>query len=228
MKLYYFGIAGKGEAIRLALAYTNTEFEDYKFSGFEEFTEMKNSGKLMFGQVPALEVNSKQHDRKSMLTQSAAILRLIGKICPDSELIPKCPFQAAKVDAIVDQEADAFQAYRVVNYNKRFGLGDLDDETLKKIKAKINAEVIPSHLELLEKQIVAGGTDWLAGTSKPSIADFQWAGILPALQKGSGWTGDTTVFNKDKYPKLSAMVDRFYELPAIKKWYETNEYKIWF
>merc|ERR1711879_416290 len=64
LKLYYFGIAGKGEAIRLALAYVGHEFEDYKFENREEFIKMKESGELLFGQVPALKVtNSKSGKR---------------------------------------------------------------------------------------------------------------------------------------------------------------------
>ena len=45
IKLYYFNITGKGEALRLALTFLKIPFTDYRFSSREEFTEMKNSGK---------------------------------------------------------------------------------------------------------------------------------------------------------------------------------------
>ena len=225
IKLYYFGIAGKGEAIRLALKYAGIEFEDYKFENREEFLKMKESGELMFGQVPALKVTNKKMDKPpAILTQSAAILRFIAKIAPHAELIPRCPIQAAFVDAILDQEADAFQSVRCCTYKDRFGFGQVDDETIAKCKEEINEKVVPKHFELLEKQIEKGGTGWLAGTAKPSIADFQWAGILPAIK--GGWTGKK--FDLTKYPKLNAMNDKFYLLEAVNQWYENNEYKFWF
>ncbi|CAK0841035.1 unnamed protein product [Prorocentrum cordatum] len=64
-KLLYFNFPGKGECIRLAFHYGGIPFEDYRFSSREEFTKMKESGELQFGQVPALVVDGKT------LTQSA-------------------------------------------------------------------------------------------------------------------------------------------------------------
>jgi len=224
IKLIYFGIAGKAEAIRLALNYAEIEFEDVKITR-EEFMKMKESGELMFGQVPALKVTNKKSAKPpALLTQSAAILRFIAKIAPKSELIPRCPIQAAYSDAILDQEADAFQSIRCCNYADRFGLGCVDKDTIQKCKDEINDKVIPKHFELLEKQLEKGGTGWLAGTEKPTIADFQWAGILPAVKKG--WTGKQ--FDLKEYPKLAAMCDNFYELEQVKTWYKNNEYKLWF
>jgi len=225
IKLYYFGIAGKGEAIRLALKHAGIEFEDYKFADFDEFNKMKETGELMFGQVPALKVTNKASGKPpAILTQSAAILRFIAKISPHTDLYPKCPIQAARVDAILDQEADAFQSFRCCNYADRFGFSQVDEEVMKKCKEEINEKVIPKHFELLEKQLVKGGTGWLAGTEKPTIADFQWAGILPAVK--AGWTGKK--WDMTAYPKLNAMCDRFYEIESVKAWYENNKYEFWF
>jgi len=222
LKLYYFDIAGKAEAIRLALKYADIDFEDYKFKD-GEFAEMKASGKLQFGQCPALEVTN--HGKTTILTQSGAILRFIARIAPNSGLMPRCPVQACQVDALVDQEADAFQSARCIIYRSRFGI-DIDEATAQKCKDKINDEVIPVHFAKLEKIIELGGTEWMAGTDKPSIADFQWAGILPAVRQG--WTGRGSVFDSEKYPKLANMLKKFEELPAVVEWYKNNEYKLWF
>ena len=54
-----------------------------------------DSGRLQFGQVPAMEVRE-----GVMLTQSAAILRFIGK---KTDLYPVDDEVAAAVDAIIDQ-----------------------------------------------------------------------------------------------------------------------------
>ena len=236
LTLYYFDCSGKGEAIRLVLKYAGIPFENYIFvdnpnhegPGYpygEDFLKMKETGELMFGQVPALKVVNKENGETHFLTQSAAILRFIGNISPKSELIPSCPIQAARADAICDQEADAFQAIRCCIYQERFGFDKIDKETLEKCKTEINETIIPKHFEQLEKQIESGKTIWLAGTDKPTIADFVWASWLPIMI--AGWTGKKFDLT-DKYPKLKAMCDNFYELKAVKEWYKTNEYKLWF
>ena len=51
LKLLYFDVAAKAECIRLAMAYGGIEFDDHRFSGVDEFTELKQNGLLRFGQV---------------------------------------------------------------------------------------------------------------------------------------------------------------------------------
>merc|ERR1711976_59575 len=223
LKLYYFNIAGKGEAIRLALKHANIEFEDYRFKE-GEFGKMKESGELAFGQVPALKVTNKKTGESELLTQSGSILRFVAQIAEKDLLIPSDPVKAAKVNAIVDQEADVFQSARCIIYRNRFGLGSISEEKVAEIKNEINETVIPKHFELLEKMIEAGKTGWLAGTKNPSIADFQFAGILPAVK--GGWTGKK--FDLTKYEKLNKLVDDLYNLEAVKEFYKTNEYRFWF
>lgn len=108
LKLFYFNIPGKGEAIRLACAYGGVPLDDFRMHS-DDFHELKVSGKLAFGQVPALEVNG-----ESMLFQSAAIMRYIGKLAglypTDDDLY------AAKIDMIVDQEVDLFTGLSVSRY----------------------------------------------------------------------------------------------------------------
>merc|ERR1711936_711839 len=70
-------MGAKGECIRLAFSYLNIPFEDYVFANGEEFMKMKESGKLMFGQVPALEVTDKKTGKMTLLNQTGAILRFI-------------------------------------------------------------------------------------------------------------------------------------------------------
>jgi glutathione S-transferase len=51
LKLMYFDIAGKAEAIRLALTSAGLPFEDVRFQSRDEFIALKLSGYLRFGQV---------------------------------------------------------------------------------------------------------------------------------------------------------------------------------
>jgi glutathione S-transferase len=55
MRLIYFDIPGKAEAIRLCAAVAGVPLEDVRVSR-DEFAEMKAKGVLPCGQVPALDV----------------------------------------------------------------------------------------------------------------------------------------------------------------------------
>jgi len=212
-KLLYFNFPGKGECIRLAFHYGGIPFEDYRFSSREEFTKMKESGELQFGQVPALVVDGKT------LTQSAAILRFVGK---RAGLYPEDPVLAAHVDAIMDQEADALMGFRVTKYQERFGFGAwlMTDENVAKLRADINRDIIPRHMGQLEKILEQGGTGWLAGTPEPTIADFFWVPTLQLLEKGD-WNGDPTVMKP--FAGLQGLVKRFLALPAVAEYYRSSD-----
>jgi len=219
LKLYYFDFPGKAEALRLAMAYCNIPFEDYRFKSREEFLTMKKSGELMFGQVPALQVTPKDSPEDStILNQSAALLRFIGKFKPKLQLYPGCPLLASRVDAIVDQEADTLMGLRVTKYKSRFGFGFLDDPANAKMveaaQSEIITKIIPGHLAKLEAVVKERGTVWLGGTSRPSIADFQWAPVLKSLGLNIGQPKLL-----EEFPLLKRMVEHFYELDAVKKYY---------
>lgn len=61
IKVYYFDIYGRAEPIRMLLTHAKQEFEDVRING-EQLAELKTSGKLEFGQVPAAE-----HDGKNLV-----------------------------------------------------------------------------------------------------------------------------------------------------------------
>eukprot|EP00568_Trieres_chinensis_P001497 CAMPEP_0183295348 /NCGR_PEP_ID=MMETSP0160_2-20130417/3338_1 /TAXON_ID=2839 ORGANISM="Odontella Sinensis, Strain Grunow 1884" /NCGR_SAMPLE_ID=MMETSP0160_2 /ASSEMBLY_ACC=CAM_ASM_000250 /LENGTH=208 /DNA_ID=CAMNT_0025456817 /DNA_START=63 /DNA_END=688 /DNA_ORIENTATION=+ len=123
LKLYYFNIRGKAEPIRLFCAHAGLDIVDHRFSDRAEFAALKENGRLAFGQVPMLEV-----DGRHQLVQSASILRYLARI---AGMHPDDPLEAARVDAALDQEADAFTGATVATYQTRFGI-DLDDAGLKR------------------------------------------------------------------------------------------------
>jgi prostaglandin-H2 D-isomerase / glutathione transferase len=111
MKLYYFDIAGKGDCIRLLCAHAEIPLEDVRIplANREIFDKLKSDGKLPFGQLPALEIKGDAN----LITQSASIMRYIGKI---SGAYPTCPVKAALVDGIIDEETDLTTGLSVSRY----------------------------------------------------------------------------------------------------------------
>jgi glutathione S-transferase len=209
LKLYYFDIQGKGEHIRLFCAYAGLELEDYRFASRDEFHALKENGTLAFGQVPLLEV-----DGKHQLVQTCAILRYLAQI---AGLWPCDPLVAAKVDACMAQEGDAFLGPTVVTYNTRFGI-PMDKELKEKAMETISSDVMPTHFENLERLLNTSSTGWLAGTEEPSPADFMW------YSRFVHYMAATDAFPEklrklEDYPLLQAFCDKVGSLEAIKEYY---------
>lgn len=210
LKLYYFDIQGKGEPIRLLAAYANIALEDYRFSSREEFMALKADGTLPFGQVPLLEV-----DGREKLVQSAAILRYLAQL---GGLHPTDLIAAAKVDAALDQEADAFLGPTVASYTTRFGIA-MDEAQVAAAAELLGSEVMPRHLAAVERLLCASATGWLAGTPQPSAADFAWAARLGQYLPAKDRLFPERLRTLADYPACKAFVQRFFELPQIASYY---------
>jgi len=58
IKVHYFGGYGRAEAIRMLLSYSKADYENVNYT-FETVAEIKASGNLEFGQLPAIEREGK-------------------------------------------------------------------------------------------------------------------------------------------------------------------------
>lgn len=232
-----------GEAIRLALHYGGLPFRDVRLSR-EAFRQQRDSGALKFGQLPCLELPSKER-----VFQSAAILRLVGK---RTGLYPTDEVLAARVDALMDYDADIFHGVRVLKYKERFGFPEESFDTQLVVKALLDS-VLPRHLGNLCKVLEESTTGWLAGTPKPTIADFflvpplnqllevrtpqlqgrqqASAGTLPVCltggaaaytlrgsQEGNGVEEFKGVL-KERFPQLQKLCAKFFAEPAVAEYY---------
>ena len=127
------------------------------------------------------------------------------------------------VDAIVDEEFDLFVGLSVSRYKERFGFACLGPSTVQTIRASLNEEIIPRHLEYLESVVMKSKTGWIANTKNPSIADFI---LVPRLQ----WliSGMNEGISKDilhPFPMLRALIDRLMSLPRIANYYQGQTWK---
>eukprot|EP00937_MAST-01D_sp_MAST-1D-sp2_P004257 g4257.t1 len=214
VQIYYFDFSGKAEALRLLCAHGELPFEDVRLTR-EQFVEKKASGELPFGQVPALRVETGE-----LLVQSAAIARYIGK---RTGLYPDDPVVAARVDALLDSEADLRAGLTASKYQARYGfesaLGGMGAEGTAKVRKALNDEVLPRHLGNLERAVAdfVAADKWAAGTAQPTVADFvlcAWS--LPDLQSGSVDGIATDILAP--YPSLNKLIERFGALPSVAKW----------
>jgi prostaglandin-H2 D-isomerase / glutathione transferase len=217
MKLYYFGIPGRGEAIRLACAYGKVSFEDILLNE-EEFEDMKKCGKLPFQQLPVLEVSEGVY-----IGQSAAIIRYIGRLCglyPVNDAI-----QSAIIDSLIDQLADMTTGFTISRYSSRFGFGSLTAENIQTIRKELNDDILPRHFAYFENFLQKSSTGWLANTEEPSIADFM---LVPRLMNivTPGLHAGLSPTLLDPFPGLKELIRRLMDLPAIQEYYAASVAKL--
>ena len=155
MKLYYFDIYGRAESIRFLLSHAKVEYENVNAGPI--MGELKESGKLDFGQVPMLE-----HDGKNMV-QSWAILRFLGRTYG---YYTENPEAAYKIDSTIDAVEDYLGAYFKFNFES--------NEEKKAIFKENWLKMFPIWVKAIEKRIEANGGKYVAG-DKITIADFALA-----------------------------------------------------
>ena len=96
-KLTYFGLPGRGEAIRLALFLGDIDFNDDRI-GFGDWKALKPN--TPWGSLPVLTLA----DGTTQIAQTRAILRFVGK---ETKLYPiEDHVTAAKIDELLDAVED--------------------------------------------------------------------------------------------------------------------------
>ena len=72
IKLYYFDVYARAEAIRMLLNHAKVDFDNV-YLDKDAFEKLRDDGKLEFGQVPLVEVGGK------LYVQSVSILNYLGR-----------------------------------------------------------------------------------------------------------------------------------------------------
>merc|ERR1711997_819228 len=193
IKLTHYNVRGRGETIRLVLAYAGKEYEDKRIAP-EDMPSLKPS--LPFGQLPVLEVDG------VTIGQSMAIARYLANeygIAGSSNMVK------AQVDEVVDVMNDLQDAMYGTFFEK--------DEKVKAEKTKkVIEETIPKTLANLEKVLEKRGGQFLAGNCL-TWAELHFLQLAESLETMSPKCVEAT-------PKLANLVDRTRNLPNIKKWLE--------
>jgi len=118
-RLHYFNIKGRAELSRMLLTLAGVEFEDVRYA-FEpakttgpDFEPLKTSGKLPFGQVPALEII--RGGQSTFIAQSHSIERYISGLFG---FLGTSPEESGLIDSICEGFGDVYQAYSTANRKK--------------------------------------------------------------------------------------------------------------
>jgi glutathione S-transferase len=218
IKLTYFDVEGRGEWIRLALLLSKTDFEDVRVE-FSDWPALKPT--FPGGMLPVMQI-----DNGPILTQSTAILRMVGKTYSDTLYPADCEYAIDEAMGIADDMVHGWEPceFFAYFYTK---MGHPDDfigrDEAKEVIAKLRTSWINNELpgyakritEMLEKN---GG--WLATKDGPSIADCKLIPLLRTFTRGhcEHVPADTL----ESYPALIDYIKRFCALDPIKGWYTTG------
>ena len=157
-KLYYFEVEGRACGIRMLLAHANVNYVDARQSG-EAFGALKKQGALPLGSMPVWEENGFK------MCQSSAILRMLGVRHGYYSQDPMtCWAIDSLVDFIEDHMGPAMSIYLPV-----FGGKPFDESLAPAWFEKFWDKVLP----VLEARLSGHGKKFLAGTDRPTIADFK-------------------------------------------------------
>ena len=170
LKLVYFGIPGRAEASRVALAISGLEWEDVQVNGVR-FEIMKNSGELPWDMLPVLQTP------EGTIAESSAILRFAGKA---AGLVPDDPYQAAKVDEFID----GMQSLSGL-LDDTFRISDVEERILIRKRLFFPDGRGTRNLAMLERKVSESATGWAAGTKEMSIADLKLFSELFGLFSGN-------------------------------------------
>ena len=169
----YFDLYGRGEACRMALVHSKTEFEDNRVGG-ATWAAFKASGKCNNGQVPVLEVDGK------CLNQSAAILRFIGS--QTGAYNTSDPFAMWAADVVIDTCSDFEKSAPKNDEGKPLRYGLFGDSA-------VTAENVTRLAEHRVKfwaglQVLLGDKTFFGG-DRPSIADFWVAASIFSWERNT-------------------------------------------
>lgn len=201
-RLVYFGIPGRAEAIRLALAIGGVEFEDERIP-FPAWGKVKHT--TPWGTVPVLELAD-----GSRLAQARSVLRFVGK---HTGLYPGDPLVAQRVDELMDALEDLGEAITSVGQ----GLPKVEQEAAR-LAAVSDGGAVHAFLAKIETFIGANGANGYAVGADMNIASILTFTSLGRLVGGVYYGVPPTVC--DPFPNIQAVRKTVGRNPAVIAWYD--------
>mmetsp|Transcript_41760 Transcript_41760/g.116441 ORF Transcript_41760/g.116441 Transcript_41760/m.116441 type:complete len:245 (-) Transcript_41760:246-980(-) len=177
-KLWYFKGRGKAEMIRFALGAAGAEWEDCFIRNREDMVRLLQAGKLLFGQVPMLELPSGR-----CLVQTMAILRYVAEV---HGLQGETPEERAEVGVLVEGASDLLGGLLGLPFEAaQQPVGQLPHEGLQ----KLTSFHLPRYFGAFEMHLgarpVSNSEPWMVGR-RLTIADTS---VLRCVEDCVEWLG---------------------------------------
>lgn len=202
LKLTYFGLPGRAEMSRLALAAGGIPFEDNRVDG-KEWGAMKESVKP-WGQLPILEI-----DGTTTISQSCAILRYCGNL---AGFVPADPIAEARSNELIDATEDIIKLFI-----PSFAIKDPAEKVAARVEICKDGGKLEETLAKFEAFVTTYGNDGFSVGSSLTVGDFalyNWTCMLV-----SGWLDGVPLTVLNKFPALQKHRQTIGSLPAVKAFY---------
>lgn len=203
-KLTYFGIPGRGEAIRLALAIGGVEFDDNRVP-FPAWGKVKPT--TPWGTLPVLELAD-----GSQLAQARSVLRFVGKY---TSLYPVDPLVAQRVDELMDALEDL--GATITNVGQ--GLPKEEKEAARLVAVSEGGAVYDV-LAKIDAFIQANGADGYAVGAEMNIASILTFTNIGRLVGGVFYGVPPTVCNP--FPNIQLVRKTVGGNPDVIAWYDAR------
>lgn len=205
-KLMYFGIPGRGEAIRLALTIGGIDFEDQRIP-FPAWGKVKSS--TPWGNLPVLELAD-----GSQLAQARSLLRFVGKHTSPM-LYPVDPLMAQRVDELMDALEDLGAA--ITSTGQGLSKEEMDAERLVAVS---KGGAIHTILAKIDAFIQANGSNGYAVGSQMNIASLLTFTSIGRMVGGVYFGIPPTVC--DPFPNIQLVRKMVGCHPAVIAWYDAR------
>ncbi|XP_067675777.1 glutathione S-transferase 3-like [Haliotis asinina] len=177
VRLTYFDGRGLAEGVRFLLSACGIEFTETLLQERQEYEQLLEDGKLMFRQVPMLEIDGME------LVQTGAIMRYVAR---KGGLYGESNEEKSKIDMFYEGTRDFY------SYFHKIGFRDP-----KEVLATAKAKGLPRYLPIFDQALKKNGTGFLVGDSL-SLADI---GLIEVLLSVTEYFGEETLSD---YPSLKA------------------------
>ncbi|KAM4835313.1 glutathione S-transferase A4-like isoform 2-T3 [Thomomys bottae] len=199
-KLYYFYGRGRMESIRWLLAAAGVEFEEEFIETREQFEKLKKDGRLLFGQVPMVEIDG------MWLSQTRAILSYLAA---KYNLYGKDLKERARIDMYTDGTMDLMIMIMSAPFtapNKEEG------------NATIIQNAKTRYFPVFEKVLKDQGEGFLVGNA------FSWADVQ--LLETILMVEELNAAVLSDFPQLKAFKARISSMPNIKKFLQPGSQRM--
>jgi glutathione S-transferase len=201
-KLTYFGIAGRGEATRLALSIGKVQFNDDRVN-FKNWAELKPT--TPWGSLPMLSLSD-----GTVIAQQRTMLRLVGK---ETGLYPTDSIAAAKVDELMDASEDI----GAVTMKAGVGLAKEEKEAARKAYCEEGGKTYEV-LQMIDQKIGSNDVGPFAVGDSVTIADL--CIYCNCNNLVSGLYDGVPANTLDAFENLTALRKAVRSHSSVVKWYE--------